>query len=43
MVLVILGLLSSISISISDLNSDSCKLLINLSCGLNTSSKHFAC
>jgi hypothetical protein len=43
MVLVILGLLSSISTSISGLNCDSCKILINLSCGLNISSKHFAC
>jgi hypothetical protein len=43
MVLVILGLLSSISTSISDLNCDSCKVLINSSCGSNISSKHFAC
>jgi hypothetical protein len=43
MVLVILGLLSSISTSISDLNCDSCKMLINSSCGLNISSKQFAC
>jgi hypothetical protein len=38
MVLVILGLLSSISTSISVLNCDSCKMLINSSCGLNISS-----
>jgi hypothetical protein len=43
MVLVILGLLSSISTSISDLNCDSCKMLINSSCGLNISSRQFAC
>ena len=43
MVLVILGLLSSISTSISDLNCDSYKMLINSSCGLNISSKQFAC
>jgi hypothetical protein len=43
MVLVILGLLSYISTSICDLNCDSCKMLINLPCGLNISSKHFAC
>jgi hypothetical protein len=43
MVLVILGLLSSISTSISDLNCDSCKMLINSSCGLNILSKPFAC
>jgi hypothetical protein len=43
MVLVILGLLSSISISISDLNCDSFKMLINSICGLNISSKQFAC
>jgi hypothetical protein len=43
MVLVILGLLSSISTSISDLNYDSCKMLINSSCGLNISSEQFAC
>jgi hypothetical protein len=43
MVLVILGLLSSISTSISDLNCESCKMLINSSCGLNISSKQFAC
>jgi hypothetical protein len=43
MVLVILGLLSSISTSISVLNCDSYKMLINSSCGLNISSKQFAC
>jgi hypothetical protein len=43
MVLVILGLLSSISTSISDLNCDLFKLLINSICGLNISSKQFAC
>jgi hypothetical protein len=43
MVLVILGLLSSISTSISDLNCDSFKMLINSICGLNISSKQFAC
>jgi hypothetical protein len=43
MVLVILGLLSSISTSIYILNCDSCKMLINSSCGLNISSKQFAC
>jgi hypothetical protein len=43
MVLVILGLLSYISTSICDLNCVSCKMLIILSCGLNISSKHFAC
>jgi hypothetical protein len=43
MVLVILGLLSSISASISNLNCDSFKMLINLICGLNISSKQFAC
>ena len=37
MVLVILGLLSSISTSISDLDSDSFKMLINSICGLNIS------
>jgi hypothetical protein len=37
MILVILGLLSSISTSISNLNCDSCKMLINLSCGLKIS------
>jgi hypothetical protein len=41
MVLIILGLLSSISTTISDLNCDSYKMLINSSCGLNISSKHF--
>jgi hypothetical protein len=43
MVLVILGLLSSISTSIFDLNCDSFKILINSICGLNISSKQFAC
>jgi hypothetical protein len=43
MVLVILGLLSSISTSITDLNCDSFKMLINSICGLNISSKQFAC
>jgi hypothetical protein len=43
MVLVILGLLSSISTSISDLNCDSFKMLFNSICGLNISSKQFAC
>jgi hypothetical protein len=43
MVLVILGLLSSMSTSISDLNCDSYKMLINSSYGLNISSKQFAC
>jgi hypothetical protein len=43
MVLVILGLLSSISTSISDLNCDSFKMLINSICGLNISSKQFTC
>jgi hypothetical protein len=43
MVLVILGLLSSISTSISDLNCDSFRMLINSICGLNISSKQFAC
>jgi hypothetical protein len=43
MVLVILGLLSSISTSISVLNFDSYKMLINSSCGVNISSKQFAC
>jgi hypothetical protein len=42
MVLVILGLLSSISTSIFVLNCDSYKMLINSSCGLNISSKQFA-
>jgi hypothetical protein len=43
MVLVIWGLLSSISTSISDLNCHSCKILINSFCGLDISSKQFAC
>jgi hypothetical protein len=43
MVLVILGLLSSISTRISDLNCDSFKMLINSIRGLNISSKHFVC
>jgi hypothetical protein len=43
MVLVILGLLISISTSISDLNCDSFKMLFNSICGLNISSKQFAC
>jgi hypothetical protein len=43
MVLVILGLLSSISTSISDLNCDPFKMLINSICGLDISSKRFAC
>jgi hypothetical protein len=43
MVLVILGLPSSISTSISDLNCDSFKMLINSISGLNISSKQFAC
>jgi hypothetical protein len=43
MVLVILGLLSSICTSISDLDCDSFKMLINLICGLNISSKQLAC
>jgi hypothetical protein len=38
-----LGLLSSITTSISDLNCDSFKILINSICGLNISSKQFAC
>jgi hypothetical protein len=38
-----MGLLSSISISISDLNCDSFKMLINSTCGLNILSKQFAC
>jgi hypothetical protein len=42
MVLVILGLLSSISTSISDLICDSFRMLINSICGLNISSKQFA-
>jgi hypothetical protein len=43
MVLVILGVLSSISTSISDLICDSFRMLINSICGLNISSKQFAC
>jgi hypothetical protein len=43
MVLVILGLLSSISISIFDLICDSFRMFINSICGLNISSKQFAC
>jgi hypothetical protein len=43
MVLVILGLLSYISTSISNLNCDSFKMLISSICGLNISSKQFAC
>jgi hypothetical protein len=43
MVLVILGLLSSISTSISDLDCDSFKMLIISICGLNISSKQLAC
>jgi hypothetical protein len=43
MVLVILGLLSSISTSIFDLDYDSFKMLINSICGLNISSKQLAC
>jgi hypothetical protein len=43
MVLVILGLLSSISTSIFYLNCDSFQMLINSICGLNISSKQFAC
>jgi hypothetical protein len=43
MVLVILGLLSSISTSFCDLNCNSFKMLINSICGLNISSKQFAC
>jgi hypothetical protein len=43
MVLVMLGLLSSISTSISDLDCDSFKMLIDLICGLNISSKQLAC
>jgi hypothetical protein len=43
MVSVILGLLSSISTSISDLNCDSFKMLINSIYVLNISSKQFAC
>jgi hypothetical protein len=43
MTLVILGLLGSISTSISELNCDSFKMLINSICGLNISSKQSAC
>jgi hypothetical protein len=43
MVLVILGLMSSIFTSIYDLNCDFFKILINSICGLNISSKQFAC
>jgi hypothetical protein len=43
MVLVILGLLSSMSTSIFDLNCDSFKMLFNSICDLNISSKQFAC
>jgi hypothetical protein len=43
MVLVILRLPSSVSTSISDLNCDSFKMLINSTCGLNILSKQFAC
>ena len=43
MVLVIVGLLSSISTSIFDLICDSFRMLINSICGLNISSKQFAC
>jgi hypothetical protein len=43
MVLVILGLLISISTSISDLICDSFRMLINSICDLNISSKQFAC
>jgi hypothetical protein len=43
MELVILGLLSSISTSISVLNCDSCKMLINSSRGLNILLEQFAC
>ena len=42
MVLVIVGLLSSISTSISDLDCDSFKMLINSICGINISSKQLA-
>jgi hypothetical protein len=37
-----LGLLNFISTSISDLNCDSFKMLINSICGLNISLKQFA-
>jgi hypothetical protein len=43
MVLVLLGLLSTISTRISDLNGDSFKMLVNSICGLNISLKQFAC
>jgi hypothetical protein len=43
MILVILGLLSSISTSIYDLDCDSFKMLINSICGLNISSEQLAC
>ena len=43
MVLIIVGLLSSISTSISDLDCDSFKMLINSICGLNISSEQLAC
>ena len=43
MVLVILRQLSSISTSISDLNCDSFKMLMNSICGLNISSEQLAC
>ena len=43
MVLVISGLLSSISTSISNLDCDYFKMLINSICGLNMSSKQLAC
>jgi hypothetical protein len=43
MVLVILGLLSSISTRISDLDCDSFKMLINSIYGLNILSKQLAC
>jgi hypothetical protein len=43
MVLIILGLLSFISISISDIDCGSFKMLINSICGLNISSKQLAC
>jgi hypothetical protein len=42
MVLVILGLLSSISTSIYDLDCDPFKMLINSICGLDISSKQLA-
>jgi hypothetical protein len=43
MILVILGLLSSISTSIYDLDCDSFKMLINSIVGLNISSEQLAC